>query len=266
MIDAADAPSYFVRTGPSTFQPTRWTSGAWRETEQHFSPIGGLIVHAVDQFVAKREPHDDLMISRIHVDILGVVQLVEMDVQVRPIRPGRTIELLEVSVQAGGRTVALAKVWRLAAFDTTSVAGGEDPPFPSPHGIDRWQMSGIWPGDYIASLDVRAVREPTPGRGAAWITSDIELVANEPCSDVARFVRLVDTANGVAVRQSPRDWMYPNLDLTIAFTRQPSGAWVGFDTTVMFGPTGQGLTSTVLHDEHGVVGRAEQTLTVRRIR
>ena len=34
-------------------------------------------------------------------------------------------------------------------------------------------------------------------------------------------------------------------------------------TTVVFGPTGQGLTSSVLHDESGPVGRAEQTLTIR---
>jgi hypothetical protein len=38
---------------------------------------------------------------------------------------------------------------------------------------------------------------------------------------------------------------------------------VGLDTTVVFGPDGVGLTSTVLHDAHGPVGRSEQMLTVR---
>ena len=45
-----------------------------------------------------------------------------------------------------------------------------------------------------------------------------------------------------------------------------SGGWVGFDTQVAFGPTGLGLTSSVLHDIEGPVGRAQQMLTVRPFR
>lgn len=59
------------------------------------------------------------------------------------------------------------------------------------------------------------------------------------------------------------DWTYPNLDLTTHLHRQPTGNWVGLDTTVTFGPAGHGLTSSVLHDATGPVGRAEQILTVR---
>ena len=80
---------------------------------------------------------------------------------------------------------------------------------------------------------------------------------------MASFVKLLDTANGVAVRESPLEWMFPNVDLTVHLFRQPEGHWVGLDTTVAFGPTGLGLTSSVLHDRRGQVGRAEQSLTVR---
>lgn len=73
----------------------------------------------------------------------------------------------------------------------------------------------------------------------------------------------MDTANGIAVRRSPREWMFPNVDLTIHLHRQPTGDWVGLDTTVIFGAGGHGLTSTVLHDVLGPVGQASQTLTVR---
>lgn len=57
--------------------------------------------------------------------------------------------------------------------------------------------------------------------------------------------------------------MFPNVDLTVHLHRQQRGAWTGLDTTVTFGPSGQGLTSSVLHDLDGSVGRAEQILTVR---
>jgi hypothetical protein len=57
--------------------------------------------------------------------------------------------------------------------------------------------------------------------------------------------------------------MFPNVDLGIHLHRQPAGRWTGLDTTVTFGPTGQGVTSTVLHDVAGPVGHAQQILTVR---
>ncbi|CAM5226091.1 thioesterase family protein [Streptomyces violaceorubidus] len=49
------------------------------------------------------------------------------------------------------------------------------------------------------------------------------------------------------MRQSPREWMFPNVDLDPGPIRAPRGRWTGLDTTVVFGPTGQGVTSTVLH-------------------
>ena len=65
------------------------------------------------------------------------------------------------------------------------------------------------------------------------------------------------------MRESPDHWLFPNLDLTIHLYRTPVAGWVGLDTTVTFGPTGLGLTSSALHDTLGPVGRAEQILTVR---
>ncbi|MFR9749806.1 hypothetical protein ACL02S_02080 [Nocardia sp. 004] len=70
-------------------------------------------------------------------------------------------------------------------------------------------------------------------------------------------------ANGIAVRRHPTEWMFPNLDFTVHLHRQPRGPWTGLDTTVTFGPNGQGLTSTTLHDLNGPLGAAQQTLTVR---
>lgn len=88
-------------------------------------------------------------------------------------------------------------------------------------------------------------------------------MAAEPVGPLASYLALVDTANGIAARQPPGTWMFPNVDLTVHLHRRPEGRWTGLDTTVTFGPTGQGLTSTVLHDVHGPVGQAQQILTVR---
>jgi hypothetical protein len=143
------------------------------------------------------------------------------------------------------------------------VAGGEPARIPPPEELPAWDMTSVWPGGYIASLDVRRSAESRPGRTTAWVSSPLELLAGELVSPLAGFVALVDTANGVCVREDPGEWLFPNVDLTIHLHRQPVPGPVGLDTSVVFGPSGQGLTSTVLHDRLGPVGQAAQLLTVR---
>ncbi|MFH9068920.1 thioesterase family protein [Streptomyces alboflavus] len=254
--------SYYEPVDAHRYKPTAHASGAWSADEQHFSPLGGLIVHAIDRHLADR-PGNDLLLSRISFDILGRPALDECEIRVETVRPGRTIELVEAVVLIGGRPVVRGRAWLLAALDTTAVEGGTGDRLTPPDALTPWEMSSVWPGGYIASVDVRPLAPPQPGRTTAWISTDLDLVAGQTISPLASYLALVDTANGIAVRQPPTAWMYPNVDLTIHLHRQPRGRWTGLDTTVAFGPTGQGITSTVLHDLDGPVGTAQQMLTVR---
>lgn len=254
--------SYFERAGAGRFRPTAATGGAWAVDEQHISPMTGLIVHAVEEFTAARGA-DGLAVARVSMDILGVLKLEDFEIQIETVRPGRTIELLEAVVIARGRPAVRARIWRMAESDTTAVAGGQAPALPAPESVPPWAMSDAWPGEFISTLDVRPIGPVRPGRTTAWVSTTLDLLAGTPVSDVAHYLALVDTANGIAIRESPKEWFFPNLDLTIHLHRQPRGHWVGLDTSVVFGARGHGLTSTTLHDLDGPVGRAEQILTVR---
>lgn len=75
---------------------------------------------------------------------------------------------------------------------------------------------------------------------------------------------MIDTASGLAVRASPAEWHFPNVDLTVHLHRHPVDDRLGFDTSVVFGPDGLGITSSVVHDSTGPVGRLEQMVTIRR--
>jgi len=255
--------SYFVPSGPGRFRATAATGGGWNPDEQHVSPLNGLLVAEIERFVAGRGEPDGLAIARISFDILGPVAIDEVTVDVDVTRPGRAIELVEARAAWNGRPVLRASAWRVARTDATAVAGGDPDPMPGPDGLDAAPLSDVWPGGYIASLECR-VPEPTrPGRGRMWVRTPLDLVAGRETSPLAGYVGLVDTANGVAPLQSPRAWAYPNVDLTIHLFRAPVGRWVGLDTTVSWGPDGQGLTAAVLHDERGPVGRSAQILLVR---
>ncbi|GAA1969686.1 thioesterase family protein [Kitasatospora viridis] len=253
--------SYYQRIDEHRYKPTAHAGGAWNLDEQHFSPLAGLIVHAIDRHRAAR-PDDGLVLARISYDILGRIALDECEITVQTVRPGRTVELVEAVVVIGGRPVVRARAWLLETLDTSAVADTPVAELPAPESLDPWPMGELWGGGYIASIDVRRHRE-RPGRSTAWLSTPHELVAGEPAGPHAAFIALVDTANGIAVQQPPTEWMFPNVDLTIHLHRRPEGRWTGLDTTVSFGPTGHGVTSTVLHDTAGPVGRAEQILTVR---
>ncbi len=254
--------AYYQRLDADRFQPTDQAQGAWNDHEQHMAPVSGLLAHALE----RHAPRPDLVMARVTYEILGLIPLAATTVQVRTLRPGRTIELLEAVASVGGRDVVRAQAWRLATQDTSAVAGGLPSAMPSPERCAPFQAAGTWPGGYIRTIEVLRGPDRREGEGQAWLRTPLQLVEGEPAAPVAGFLGLVDTANGMNVRLDPRAWAFPNIDLTVHLYRTPQGGpgrWVGFDTLVTVGAAGVGLTSTTLHDELGPVGRAEQILTVR---
>jgi hypothetical protein len=260
-VSAVSAGSYYVPLPDGRYQPTPHVQGAWNDHEQHMGPVSGLIAHAID----RHEPRPEMLLARISYDILGVIPAEPTAVTVETIRPGRTIELVEATLVAGPRPVVRARAWRVARGDTSAVAGGQPDPLPPPDDFGPVDGLEVWTGGYIASLEMRGHPQNSPGRGQVWIRTDVTLVEGVDVSPTAAYLGVVDTANGVAVRESPRSWMFPNVDLTVHLLRTPVRGWAGFDTTVIFGADGLGVTSSTLYDAAGPVGRAEQSLTVRPI-
>ncbi len=254
-----DPLAYYVPVSPGVYRPTIHVQGAWQETEQHMAPISGLITHEL----AMHERRDDMQIGRICFEILGMIPLQESTIHVETIRPGRTIELLEATLTIGGRTIIRARAWRLAKSDMSAVEGNELPAMPGPDDTEKLDNTLEWPGGYIRSLQAQAVPGGRDGRRQVWLRTDCELIDGVPAEPIAAYTMLVDTANGIATRVRPTELMFPNVDLTLHFVREPDPTAIGLDTGVTFGPTGLGLTSSVLNDVHGPVGRVEQCLTVR---
>lgn len=263
MPDTTDAAAaYFVALGDGRYRPTQHASGAWQPGEMHFAPLGGLLTHAIERHRAQQGAAT-LLLSRVTFDILGFLALDETAVRVETRRPGRTIELTEATASIAGRDVAVARAWHAVEIDTAAVAGGASQPLPSPERMGTGEFAGEWGGGYVRSVELREDGSRAPGRNRVWQRTPHPLVEGEEVAPLARWIGLIDGANGIAVRERPDAWMFPNLDLTVHLHRLPEGEWVGFDTTVTFGPSGHGITSTELHDERGHVGRASQTLTVR---
>lgn len=254
--------AYYEPLGPGRYRSTEHAQGAWSADEQHMAPVAALLTHTLDGCY----PRADLLMSRVAFDILGRIPAGEVEVAARVIRPGRTIELVEAEMTAGGRTLVRATAWRLASSDTAAVAATDLGTLPGPDLAKQFDMAAIWPGGFIRSVEARVLGSSAPGRSTAWLRSRVGVVAGSSASEQAGLIGLIDTANGVAVRARPGEVLFPNTDLTVHLFRRPVGEWLGLQTEVSFGPDGLGLTSAVLHDLHGPFGRSAQTLTVRLVR
>ncbi|HET7761909.1 MAG TPA: thioesterase family protein [Phycicoccus sp.] len=253
--------AYFERLGPTRFRATEHTGGAWQEDEQHIAPALGLLAHVVERDRDERRD-DGLVLSRLSYDILGTVPVEEVDAEVRVLRPGRTIELVEASLSHAGRRIVVLRAWLLEERDTSTLAGTPLPPIPGPDELPEWSPTFTWPGGFIRTVELRRHLEE-PGRGWFWVRSTRPLLDGEEVSPTARMAGLLDIANGMTVRADPELVHFPNVDLTAHLLRTPVGEWLGIDASVSFGDNGIGITSSRLHDARGPLGTLAQSLTVR---
>ncbi|WP_291313140.1 thioesterase family protein [Corynebacterium sp. UBA2622] len=253
---------YFTRTGTDTYAPTINCEGAWSPEDYHFAALAGLVVHVAERC---RPEGDTKKLARVSYDILGRLPLEEARVSVETLRPGKKIELVEVTVELAGRPAVVARIWYLAPQDTADVADPAAQTFPLPDECDDQRFSDTWDGGYIRQLTGRKVTGLPEGEFFAWFTSPTRIVDADERIALAEYFSRIDTANGVTAKRSPREWAFPNVDLTVHMYRHPEGEWTGLEASNRWGPAGAGVTSTTLHDLRGPLGRVEQMQALAKL-
>lgn len=253
--------AYFVRESTTRLRPTGYVGGAWNPAEYHVAPLFGALAHAIEVDAAARG-RGDLQVARVTYDILGTVPVEPVEIEVELVRPGRTIELVSARLSHAGRPAVVARAWLAAAYATAHMAGTALPRIPGPADTPPAELGDYWYGEFVRSVELRR-SQSEPGRATGWVRTGLELIAGERVSPTATVLGLIDVANGMSPRVAMDEAAFPNLDLTVHLFRAPAAGWLGLDTTVSFGPTGLGMTRSVLHDESGPFGALAQALTVR---
>ena len=253
--------AFFVPLGENRYQATSHTSGPWAPELQHAGPPAALIGRQLE----RTEPRDDLVLSRITFEILHAVPVGELTVSARVVRPGRSVELLEARLEAGGREVVSARAWRVlrAPADTPATPlSYEPPPLPG----EEAPMPDQLRSGYLRAIEWRPVRGGflEPGPGAAWTRLRYPLVEGEEPTGLQRLLAVADSGNGISGTLDMREWWFINPELTVHLEREPSGEWICLDAATSMQPGGAGLAASVMSDEHGPVARGTQTLYVGR--
>jgi hypothetical protein len=239
--------------------PSELTRGPWDPNAQHAGPPSALLARALELC----EPREGSRIGRVTVDILAPIPIEPLTVSAGVARPGRSVEMLEASLEGPDGEVMRARGWRLAEADITADWELEEPP-PGREGAEALEFfpTGETVGWHTAMEIVFARgRFLEPGPATVWMRPRVELVEGEPISALQRTMLAADGGNGVS---APLDWsshIFINTDLTVHLLRPPEGEWVCLDSVTHV--HGLGMTDTALWDERGRIGRAVQTLLVR---
>ena len=102
------------------------------------------------------------------------------------------------------------------------------------------------------------------GPCSAWFRMNHPLVADEDPSPYQRVAVAADSGNGISAALDFKLYLFANCDLTINLFRRPAGEWICLESASRFGGNGCGLAESALYDEVGLIGRAIQTLAVRK--
>ncbi|MGN6791702.1 MAG: thioesterase family protein [Streptosporangiaceae bacterium] len=270
--------AFYEPAGTDTYLSTSATIGPWTRGAQHGGPPSALAVRALEL----HEPDERQRLGRVAIDILRPVPIGKLSVRTRTIRPGRRVALLEAVIEAEGQEVLHARGWRI-----------ERPMGPVPEIVDGSPGAALPPtGDgvppqifkqehdgYLASIEWRflpseldeyvasgsAGPPPSPRTAlarAAWARPKIPLLPGEQPSPMARTLLIADSGSGVGAALPATEFIFINVDVTVALPRDPAGEWLLLEAETVIGADGTGLATTRLSDQAGPCGRAWQTLLV----
>jgi hypothetical protein len=251
--------SFFEPLGGGRYRSTEHTVGPWDPAAQHGGPPAALLARAIEG----ESPSWPATVVRVGVDILSAVPVADVTVRSRVLRPGRSVELVEAELEAGGRTVLRARAWRVRAAELVY------PPHPVPDdALPAFPGEATaWPGSrggYLEAMEWRpaAGRPGEPGPATVWGRMRYPLVPGEEPTGLQRMLVLADSGNGVSNVLPWTDWIFINPELTVHVAAAPEGEWICLDAETRVDGSGFGLASSRLFDRQRLVGRGAQSLYV----
>ena len=253
--------------GSEWFQPTQHARGPWDPDACHGGPPTGLLVRALERAVPA------MRLARVSVDLGRPVPMAGFTIVTQIVRAGRATANTTASiVDADGKVRVSVSGMHLAAAPEPMFEGALDN-----SGAVTPRLADAVPGEFPFSRSAHdlpgfrhavELRYPPgedngPGATTVWMRS-VPLLPDEEMTPFQRISPLADCGNAFSRNADPSEVQFVNTDLLIALHRDPVGEWMGSRSGSTWQPTGVGLADALLFDDEGPVGRALQTLLLRR--
>lgn len=253
--------SFYVRLDEETYEPTELTRGPWDAYAQHAGPPAALLGHAIES-----QARQDMRIARITFDILRPVPLSILRATTTTVHQGRSVEIIEATLESQGKTVMRANALRIRAKAEAVPEHAEAKRIRAPEEVDENPIPMRFEVGYHTAMETRNVEGAfnVPGPATVWFRMRHPLIDGERTRPIERVLIAADSGNGVSGILNIKEYVYINPELTVHLYRYPATEWVGLEARTSISGDGIGLADTTLHDEHGPIGRGSQSLYVAR--
>ena len=264
------AAAFYQRDG-DRWIPSELTRGPWDPKAQHAGPPSALIAREIEGLGGGRLGGGEgpqSQVGRITYEIVRPVPIAPLTLEAEVVRPGRSVEMVEATLADENDVVVRARGWRLRIKEV-ELDPDPEPPEPPP-GPDQAKPGEFVPTGqevgYHTAMDYHFIEGSflEPGPAFAWMRMRQPLVAGEEPTPLQRVMVAADSGNGISAALDWREYLFINVDLSVHLGRMPEGEWIGLKAVTHPEHHGIGLTETVLLDERGPLGRADQTLLVDR--
>jgi len=243
-------------------QPTDHCRGPWDPDACHAGPPTGMLARAAERLLPEQR------LVRITVDLTRPIPHAGFHIVGEVTRAGRTVSTTALSiVESSGRAVVTARTLHLAPQPERDL-----PTVPA----DTPRSADASPGRFAVSASAHPLptfsgavemrypdgHDHLPGPTMAWMRT-VPLLPDEEVSGFARICPLADCGNAISRNADPGPIAFMNADLTLVVHREPLGEWFGTHAVSRWEPDGIGMSDALLFDDHGVVGRAIQSLVIQ---
>ena len=257
----------YVELSDGVFAASPLTRGPWHPEHQHAGPPSALICRAVERAAA---PEGLRHLGRLTVNLLRPAPIGECRVEATADYLGRNAGHYSGRLTAQGKEIARFTALMQRENDVPIPDGA--PRHPGPPAPKPWRESPVvtmaFSGHDFGYADLvenrLALGTFFSGPCAAWFRLNHPLVKGEAPSPYQRVAVAADSGNGISASLDFETYVFVNCDLTINLFRRPAGEWICLEARSLFCGAGFGLAESALYDEAGLIGRATQSLAVRR--
>jgi hypothetical protein len=237
--------SYFQSAG-SGVMPRPHAHAPWGVDMLHGRLLGGLAARALEA----EHGLPGWRAARLTVDLFRPAAMALVEIDVRPVRAGRRLKVVDAWLRCDGHDVARSTAVFLAESGEPpgSIWRPPQEPWPDPDSIETsaagsTDHDGWW---------FRVVRGGfgTGEHTRVWTRETTRLVDDEPLSPFVRTALSGDIACPLA-NSSDQGLHYINADYTMLIGRYPVGEWVGVEVAQQIDADGISMGTATLVDEAG---------------
>lgn len=257
-----------------TLVPSTLARGPWYHGSQHGSAMLGLLARAVERHPSTQP----MQVARLTIDLTRAAPMAPLTTPTRTIHAGKSVELVEATIESGGKTFARASAmrFRIEEIDVSDATppSGTGKPFLLPPAGTGVTLPGLDGGEFEAFHRALEICPPVGTEAPAmWFRLRCPFVAGEAMSPVVRTAAVADWTYSLpflrtllidpeAARRE-RSFTTINPDTSLNLHRPMVGEWLCMESQVHHGGYGAGSAVALIHDAEGPIGHASQSLLIR---